>query len=100
MHFAMYAESLDGEVGVQYVEVQADRVIRQIMEFGDQLFWSQPGDEKDHRYSFTDQPEWLDGQGAMDLQGIAASEFEALWQRAGGPTMQAEPNAAPDRRGM
>ena len=83
----MYAESLDAEVGLYYVEVRADEVVRQIMAFGDQLYWSHPTGWKDHRFMFTDQPEWLDGEGAEDLREITPVEFETLWQRAGGPPM-------------
>jgi hypothetical protein len=81
MHFATYAESLDGEVGLQYVEVRAGRVVRQIMEFGCRLYWSHPDGEKDHRYFFTDQPEWSAGEGAIDLREVTSAEFESLWRR-------------------
>jgi hypothetical protein len=87
MHFAYYAESADGEVGVCYVEVRADLVVRQIWEHGGHLYWCDATGHKDERHGFTDQPEWLDGLGADDLRTVDPDVFKGLWQRAGGPRL-------------
>ena len=85
MHFGMYAESAAGEVGRVYVEVRGGRIRRQLWAFDSGHYWAMAEACRDEGYGFTDQPEWNQGEGAMDLQPMTPDEFEHLWRRADGP---------------
>ena len=85
LFYRYYAESLDDETGFIHCEVIENQVVRQIWEFGDNLFWACESGCKDELYGFTDQPEWNNGEGAIDLVQTEIETFTLLWQNAGGP---------------
>jgi hypothetical protein len=80
-YFKSYQESLEGEVGACYLEVDENNVIvRQVTEFGKKLFWATPDGHADERHMFTDQPE-ID-EALDELEVIAPSEFADVWKRS------------------
>lgn len=86
-YFRAYAESLDDQIGVCFYEVVNERVTRQLWQFGSESFWAYFGRSKDTEYAFTDQPEWLDGEGAIDLIECDRKTFDLAWTDSGGPTV-------------
>lgn len=83
--YRCYAESQDGDVGTCFYEIDGNLVTRQIWDFNGHLFWANSGTHKDPAHEFTDQPEWNDGDGAIDLIETDAASFEKIWAQAGGP---------------
>lgn len=86
-YFRAYAESLDDQVGVCFYEVINELVTRQLWQFGSQSYWAHFGRSKEPEYEFTDQPEWLDGDGAIDLIECDRQTFDLAWSDSGGPTV-------------
>ena len=84
-YFHCYAESLDYEVGVCHYEVLGNMVVRQIWVFGENVFWACQTSSKDEQHEFTDQPEWNDGYGAIELVESDRETFTRLWRDSGGP---------------
>ena len=84
-YFRYYGESLDGKTGFCHCEVIAEFVTRQIWEFGGNLYWANQSACKDELHGFTDQPEWHNGDGTIDLVESDSESFTSLWQYAGGP---------------
>ena len=84
-YYTYYAESLDGETGFIHCEVIEELVVRQIWQFGDNLFWACQSACKNELHGFTDQPEWDNGNGAIDLVESDHDAFAVLWRNAGGP---------------
>ena len=85
--YRSYAESQDGEVGTCFYEVNGNLVTRQVWCFGDQLFWATPTASKNQTHEFTDQPEWDEGDGAIDLVECDRKMFERIWFDSGSPTL-------------
>ena len=83
--YRCYAESLEGDIGTCFYEVDGNLVTRQIWAFNGQLYWANSASHKDQAHEFTDQPEWNDGDGADDLVECDAATFETIWAQAGGP---------------
>ena len=85
-YFHCYAESLDYEVGVCHYEVLENMVVRQIWVFGEKVFWACETSCKDEKFNgFTDQPEWNNGDGAIELVESNSETFARLWRESGGP---------------
>ncbi|MEZ6056654.1 MAG: HYD1 signature containing ADP-ribosyltransferase family protein [Planctomycetaceae bacterium] len=83
VHFFLkvYAESLDGEIGDCFIEVDSDdTIIRQVLSFDGKLYWATPDAYADERHMFTDQPE-IDEK-HDDLSPIPVSEFIEIWKKA------------------
>ncbi len=88
-YFKTYQESVEGEIGASYVEVDENNVIvRQVTEFGEKLYWATPHGHADERHMFTDQPE-ID-EALDELEFIAPSEFADVWKRATADTGAAD----------
>jgi hypothetical protein len=83
--YRCYAESLDGEIGTCFYEVTGNLVTKQIWSFGEHLFWASPLGCKDETHGFTDQPEWNEGDGAIDLAKCDRETFLRVWSESGGP---------------
>ncbi len=83
--YRYYAESLDDETGFIHCEVVGNQVVRQVWQFGDNLYWASESGCKNEQHGFTDQPEWNNGDGAIDLVQTDIETFRLLWLNAGGP---------------
>lgn len=80
-YFKAYAESVEGESGECFMEVDGDNLItRQVLEFDGTLYWATPEGHADERHMFTDQPE-IDEE-LDELELIESSEFADVWERA------------------
>jgi len=73
--------------GYYYAEVIDHVTQRQIVEIGDNLYWSTLQDEKDECYGFTDQPEFPqeefeDSKNDPDFLILSENAFNELWTKA------------------
>ena len=81
-YYKLYAESVDGNIGECYIEVDSDRLItKQVLVFGTSLYWATPEEFSDEMYLFTEQPE-IDEE-IDELESIEAEEFFAIWKKSG-----------------
>ncbi len=83
-YFSLETDTFDGDLAELLIEVENNKIIRQIEIIGSRILWSTLNAEADENYPFTDQPEI----GAKEMETmieIDAAEFETKWLEGGGP---------------
>jgi len=77
-YYKMYAESLKGEVGEFYCEVDSGLLMRQIYHIGENIFWADEESEARGDYLLGDQRDFDESE--IDCEEISKDEFVRLWE--------------------